>query len=130
MHLRAISIALAALLLVAGGCGPPANVTATGTVLMGGKPIAVGPTGVVQVTLKPDVPPGAEFTTHVGRCNATGQFEVLDVPPGKYKVGVELLDPTPMEDKFQGAHSVDNTKIIREIDGKTPVNIDLAQPAS
>jgi hypothetical protein len=103
-------------------------VTVTGKVLQGDKPIPVSPTGVVQVTLKPDVPEGAEFTTYVGRCNPDGSFEVLDVPLGKYKVGVEQLDPTPMEDKLQGAHSVDNTKFIRDVDGKTPIVIDLAKP--
>jgi hypothetical protein len=113
------------------GCGPPPNVTVTGTVLQGAKPLALSPTGVVQVTLKPDVPDGTDFTTYVGRCDpATGKFEVLDVPPGKYKIGIEQLDPTPMEDKFQGAHSVNSTKIIREIDGRAPIDIDLAQPGA
>ena len=120
---------LAALLL--GGCGKPSNVTVTGTILQGDKPIAVSSTGVVQVTLKPDVPEGMEFTTYVGRCDpGTGQFEVLDVPPGKYKVGIEQLDPTPQQDKLQGAHSVNSTKIIREIDGKSPLVIDLARPGT
>jgi hypothetical protein len=117
--------------LLLGGCAPPANVTVTGTILQGDKPIAVSSTGVVQVTLKPDVPEGTEFTTYVGRCDSsTGQFEVLDVPPGKYKIGVEQLDPTPQQDKLQGAHSVNNSKIIREIDGKSPLMIDLAKPGT
>ena len=125
--IRSASV-LGVLLALIGCNSQPANVTVTGKVLQGDKPIAVSPTGVVQVTLLPDVPEGTEFTTYVGRCNPDGSFEVLDVPVGKYKVGIEQLDPTPMEDKLQGAHSVANTKIVREIDGKTPLVVDLAKP--
>jgi hypothetical protein len=112
------------------GCGPPPNVTVTGTVLQGGKPLALSPTGVVQITLVPDVPPGADYTSYMGRCDEAGKFEVVDVPPGRYKVCIEQLDPTPQDDKLQGAYSMHNTKIIREIDGKTPIDIDLAQPGA
>ena len=125
--IRSASV-LGVLLALIGCNSQPANVTVTGKVLQGDKPIAVSPTGVVQVTLLPDVPEGTEFTTYVGRCNPDGSFEVLDVPVGKYKVGIEQLDPTPMEDKLQGAHSVANTKIVREIDGKSPLVVDLAKP--
>jgi len=114
--------------LVTIGCGPPPNVTATGTVLQSGKPVAMSPQGVVQVTLKPDVPPDKEFTTRVGRCDASGKFEILDVPPGPYIVGIEQLDPTPMSDKLGGRLTYGNSKIKREVDGKTPLTIDLAKP--
>ena len=110
------------------GCNQSTTVTVTGTVLRDGQPIALGPTGVVQVTLIPDVGPGVEYTTHVGRADATGKFEIIEVPKGKYRVAVEVLDPTPQDDKLAGAHSMENTKIKRDVDGKTPLTIDLAHP--
>lgn len=116
-------------LFLAAGCGGPKNVTVTGTVLRDGKPIPVGPTGAVDVTLVQDVGPDEEYTTYPGRADATGKFEIIDVPPGKYRVAVAVLDPTPMEDKLGGAYSIESTKIRREVtDGKTPLTIDLAKP--
>ena len=110
------------------GCNQSTTVTVTGTVLREGQPIAMGPTGIVQVTLIPDVEPGVEYTTYVGRADATGKFEIIEVPKGRYRVAVEVLDPTPMEDKLAGAHSMENTKIKRDVDGETPLTIDLAKP--
>ena len=121
-------LSAAGLLWLSGCSSGPELVTATGSVLENGKPVALGPTGVVQVTLVPDVAPGADFTSFLGRCNAAGEFEVVDVPQGKYKVCIEVLDPTPQDDKLQGAYSMENTKIIRDIDGKKPIVVDLARP--
>ena len=119
-----------AVVLLLVGCNQRRNVTATGTVLRDGKPIALSPTGVIQVTLMPDIPPGEQYSTYVGRCDATGKFEVLEVPPGRYKIGIEQLDPTPQNDKLNAAFAYANAKFVREIDGKTPLAIDLAKPGS
>jgi hypothetical protein len=110
------------------GCGPPPNVTVTGTVMKGGKPISVGPTGVLQVTLMPDVGPDEEYTSRIGECDREGHFTITDVPPGKYKVGVEQFDPTPQVDKLNGAFQAGASKIKRDLDGKAPLEIDLARP--
>ena len=110
------------------GCSGPKTVTVTGTVVRDGKPIAVGPAGTIDVTLVPDVGPEEQYTTYPGYCDATGKFEILDVPPGKYRVAIAVLDPTPQNDKLGGAYSVENTKIKRDIDGKAPLTIDLARP--
>ncbi|HZN36655.1 MAG TPA: hypothetical protein VFB80_22655 [Pirellulaceae bacterium] len=111
------------------GCGPPPNVTAKGTVLRNNQPVKMmSPNGFIQVTLKPDVPPNQEFTTKVGRCNPDGTFEVLDVPPGRYVVGIEHLDPNPVSDMLEGKLTYNFSKIKREVDGKTPILIDLAKP--
>ncbi len=116
------------LLAVGGGCAPQL-VTVTGTVVKGGQPIALSATGALQVTLIPDVPPDAAYTTYVGRCDpATGRFEVLEVPPGRYKIAIEQWDPNPMTDKLRGAFNAGNTKFVQEIDGKSAVAIDLDQP--
>ena len=48
--------------------------------------------------------------------------------PGKYKIAVEHLDPTPQTDKLEGAFSESKTPIVRDIDGKKPIEIDLAHP--
>jgi hypothetical protein len=119
---------LLSLCLVANGCGPPPNVTVVGTVLRDGKPIPLSKNGIIEITLKPDVPPDKEFTTKMGRCDPSGKFEVLDVPPGPYIVGIRQLDPDPMTDKLGDKLSYNNSKIKREVDGKTPVVIDLAKP--
>lgn len=118
------------LLIVAlAGCGGPAPVTVTGTVRgKDGKPIEVSKTGVVQITLVPDVAPGTHFTTKVGRAGPDGKFEITDVLPGKYKVAVQVNDPGPIDDKLKGEFSPENTKIVREIDGKAPLTIDLSRP--
>jgi hypothetical protein len=121
----ALSVSLLAL---AAGCGPPPNVTVTGTVLKGGQPIQVGPTGVLQVTLLPDVGPEEEYTSRIGECDRSGNFQIVDVPPGKYKIGVEQFDPTPQTDKLNGAFVAGHGKIKRDLDGKAPLNIDLAKP--
>jgi hypothetical protein len=120
-----IAASLAALLL---GCGPPPNITVTGTVLKDGKPLVVGPTGVLQVTLMPDVGPDEDYTSIRGECDREGHFTIQDVPPGKYKVGVEQFDPTPQVDKLNGAFHPGLGKFKREIDGKAPLEIELAKP--
>jgi hypothetical protein len=110
------------------GCGGEKLVTAKGTVTKDKQPIALGRSGYIEITLIPDVPPGTPLTTRPGRVDAAGNFEIQEVKPGKYKVAIELRDPTPADDKFQGEFSAKNTKIVREIDGKTPLNIDLSAP--
>jgi hypothetical protein len=82
------------------------------------------------VTLVPDVAADATYTSQVGRCDADGKFEILDVKPGKYKVVVEHLDPDPSSDKLGGAFSREKTPISRQIDGKKPLNIDLSNPTA
>ncbi|WP_425614421.1 hypothetical protein NA78x_004288 [Anatilimnocola sp. NA78] len=112
------------------GCGGVKNVTVTGQVLRNKQPIALSPTGAIQVTLIPDVPAGTPYTTFPARPDpSTGKFEVSDVPPGNYKIAVELFDPNPtVGDKLRGAFSADKTPFKRQVDGKAPVDIDLAKP--
>ena len=120
---------LAAVILFAGCEKKSSTVTVTGTVLRNGQPLQVGPTGIIQVTLQPDLPPEQAFSPRLGEADkATGKFEIREVPPGKYKVGVQQLDPDPTNDKLNGAFAAPTGKMTREIDGKTPLNIDLAKP--
>ena len=41
---------------------------------------------------------------------------------------MELPTPNPQIDKLNGAFRAGGSKIIREIDGKMPLDIDLAKP--
>jgi hypothetical protein len=126
---RAVAFGLLLSLVVHAGCGKKQNVTVTGTVLRGGQPLKVSPSGVLQVTLVPDMEGDENFTSAIAECDrATGAFKILDVVPGKYKIGVEQFDPNPQTDKFNAAFRADTGKIVREIDGKEPLTIDLAKP--
>jgi hypothetical protein len=118
----------AACALFLSGCGTKL-VTVKGTVVNSAQPLTLGPTGSILLTLVPDVPEGTPYTTYPGYPDASGKFEIKEVPPGKYKVAVEVNDPLPGDDKLKGKFSVKNTTIKREVvDEKTPLTIDLASP--
>jgi hypothetical protein len=123
----------AALLVLAGvcvGCSKKnTNITVIGSVTRGGQALKVGPTGYVQVTLHPDVGPEAAFTPRIAECDkASGKFEIRDIPPGRYKIGVEQFDPDPTSDKLNGAMRAERGRFVRELDGKASLDIDLAKP--
>jgi hypothetical protein len=127
---RPLLACLVAIMCVAVGCNRNRNVTVTGTVLRNGQPIPLSRTGVVQITLMPDVGPDEPYTTYVGRADEAGKFEIYEVAPGRYKIGIEQLDPNPQTDKLNAAFAYGNSKFVRQIDGKAPINIDLAKPDS
>lgn len=112
------------------GCKRESNVTVTGRVLKNGQPLAVGPTGNVQVTLVPDVSADEHYTSSIGECDKQGNFTIPNVKPGRYKIGVEQYDPNPQTDKLNGAFMAASGKIIRDLDGKAPVVIELTKPGS
>jgi hypothetical protein len=86
------------------------------------------PTGVIEIVLRPDLPADQQYTTIPGRCEPDGSFSIPNVPPGKYVFGVAINDPTPQTDKLNGALNYLNSKIKRDVDGKTPITIDVAKP--
>ncbi len=110
------------------GCGGEELVTVTGSVSKGGQVLKTGPTGYVQVTLMPDVGADESYTSRIGECDKEGKFTITEVKPGKYKVGVEQFDPTPQTDKLNSVFAAQNGKIVRVLDGKAPLVIDLNQP--
>ncbi len=112
------------------GCKREANITVTGRVLKNGQPLVVGPTGNLQITLVPDLPPDEHYTSRIGECDKEGNFTITNVKPGRYKIGVEQFDPNPQTDKFNGAFAASGGKILRELDGKGPVVIELTKPGS
>jgi len=117
-----------ALVLSSGGCSPK-KVKVTGTVLKNGKPLEVSKAGV-EVILIPEAVEKAQATNFPTRLEADGTFAVADVPPGKYKIAVQQLDnPTDQRsDRLKGAFSPEKTAIRRDIDGKTPLTIDVDKP--
>jgi hypothetical protein len=125
----ATTLALLALFFTA-GCKRELNVTVTGRVLKNGQPLALGPTGNVQITLVPDLPPDEHYTSRIGECDKDGNFTITNVKPGRYKIGVEQFDPNPQTDKLNGAFTAAGGKIIREVDGKEPVVIELTKPGT
>jgi hypothetical protein len=126
---QAILVAVALMDFVSIGCKREQTVTVTGSVVRNGQPIPLGPTGVLEVKLRPDVGEDEPYTDSLGRCEKDGSFSIPNVRPGRYKVGVEQFDPTPQMDKLNGAFRADTGKIVREIDGKAPLTIDLAKPS-
>ncbi|HEY2413722.1 MAG TPA: hypothetical protein VGI40_15840 [Pirellulaceae bacterium] len=126
---QAALFSVIALLPLLPGCNRQTNITVTGMVLRNGQPLKLSPTGTLQLTLKPDVGESEQFTPKTTECDrATGKFEIHDVRPGKYKIGVQQLDPNPQVDKLNGGFLPDKSNIIRDLDGKTPLTIDLAKP--
>lgn len=127
MFWRSVGIlTLALAILGVGGCAAK-KINVTGTVVREGKPLPFGKTGYVEIILIPDVSADKGFTTRPGRADAEGKFEIPEVLPGKYRIAVYLRDPMPMDDKLNGEFSNEKTKIVRTIDGKTPLSIDLAK---
>jgi len=125
----AAAVGLLAGLVIFFGCGKKSNlITVTGGVLHNGRPLALSKNGYVQVTLQPDLEPDRPFTPRLAECDKqTGKFEIRDVPAGKYRVGIQQFDPDPTSDKLNGAFRAETGKIVRDLDGKTPIDIDLAK---
>jgi len=128
-RLLALVVVVSAALCCA-GCKRETNVTVTGRVLKNGQPLAIGPTGNVQITLVPDLPPDEHYTSRIGECDKEGNFTITNVKPGRYKIGVEQFDPNPQMDKLNGAFTAAGGKITRDLDGKAPVVIELTKPGS
>ena len=123
-----LAIGLYAVIVFTSGCKQENKVTVTGSVVRGGQPIACSANGYVQVILQPDVDAGEQYTTRTARCEKDGTFKIIEVSLGKYKVGIEQLDPNPQIDKLKGEFRAGESKVIRDIDGKAPLTIDLAKP--
>ena len=120
---------LIGLALPLAGCNKgPKMVTVKGSLVRNGAPIALGPMGVAQLILEPDVAQGEEFTTYPAPpLDASGKFEIKDVPEGKYKVIIRLYDPYPSNDTMKGAYESATTKYKVDIDGTKPLDIDVAK---
>jgi hypothetical protein len=126
---------VAILALTLAGCqqnSGPVTVPLQGSLLMNGAPLEVKgrEIGLGQVALEfiPADDTGPAPQTYGVQAGVDGKFTFAGgIKPGKYKVAVYQWDPYPMVDKLQGAYSKERTTIVRDVDGKTPIDIDLAK---
>lgn len=121
------------LLTACNGTAGPATVSCSGTLLKGGQPLEVANreigVGMVSLEFIP-VETAVPTTERYGaKADKEGKFSLPGgLPPGKYKITVRQWDPFPGTDKLQGAFADEKTPIVRTIDGKSPVEIELNQP--
>jgi hypothetical protein len=124
-------LALAGACLVLAGCGGGARVT--GKLTNNGQPLTVSDKGMIVVSFiqegsqpgQPGAYPvdlGPDGTFTVKGTNGQG------IPPGKYMISVQQLDPYPTTDKLKGQFFGSKSPIVREIKGSTVLDIDLAKP--
>ncbi len=136
MRNASLFLALHSVVIFFAGCGGPAGtvtVKCEGTLLKDGQPLQVDKReiGVGQVTLEfiPVADTGPAPQTYGAQADAAGKFSLPGgIPPGKYKVAVHQWDPYPDADKLQGAFAKEKTPLVREIDGKSPIHIELSKP--
>jgi len=119
------------LLLVAAvaGCGG-GGYRVTGKLTKGGAPIKVSEKGLIQMAFieesdKQAVNPFPVSVNKDGTFEVNGRAELKGPPAGKYRVSVELIDPYPGTDKFQGKYSKQNSPIIKEVTGNQELTVDL-----
>jgi hypothetical protein len=118
------------LLLSLSGCGS-GKVLATGKVVEKGVPLKVSDKGFLTVKFLSIDPAagGAVYPTKVNK--EDGTFVIIGpddrgIPPGKYKVAIQLVDNYPKgKDRFQGKFSDANTKLEKEVTGKEEIIIDV-----
>ncbi len=126
--LRASSLFLFALLaLVMAGCGS-SHFRATGKITEKGAPIKLSDKGYIAMSFISTT----DFEVYATQVNKQdGTFVIVGrdatgVPPGKYRVVVKVVDPYPStKDKFQDKYSEKNTPLVREVNGKDEILIDL-----
>lgn len=125
------------------GSGNPSEgevVIVRGKVTNAGQPLKVAHADVgagwVQVVFVKDAGQGAAAgadQTYSTKADEAGAFELKGrfgngIPPGKYRIAVRQWDPYPNKDGLQGKFSEQQTPIVREVDGKTPLEIDVSKP--
>jgi hypothetical protein len=121
-------VVLAALLTA--GCNTgPRKVTVNGKVTRGGQAVTASNQGMVMLILVPQVAEGEHYTTYPANYNKEdGTFTIANVPVGKYRVELQILDPYPSNDLLKGAFSGATSPLVREITGDGPLEIDLDKP--
>jgi len=102
------------------GCGA-ANVKPSGKVVKGGEPFVLGEKGMFVMSL---IPESDAKTNYAVETKPDGTFTVVGparngVPPGKYKVAVEAMDPYDKKvDKLGGKFTAAKTSLLVEVKGE------------
>lgn len=108
----------------------PNSVPVKGRLLQAGEPLVVKGreigTGMVQLTFL-SVTSAATDQPFSAVADEAGNFDLPGgMPAGKYRVVVRQWEPYPQTDKLQGRFGEENSPLVVEVDGKTPLEIDLA----
>lgn len=118
-----------------GGAGEEPRVTVKGTVTRDGQPLPLDPAMAAAKAARVEVgflrETGGEDQSDFGAtvdAEPDGSFEI-EVPPGKYRIGVRYFDGQSQGDALQGKFDERNSPIIREITSETTdLKIELADP--
>lgn len=131
---------LLACVLITGCGGAPVEKTykVSGSVTDNGQPLVVAGAdigvGMVQVLFYLQQPDGTQASEwESAKVDAAGKFSLLGkdgrgIKPGKYRIAVRQWDPYPQTDKLGGKFDEKNSPIIREINGDTTLELDIAKP--
>ena len=126
-------MAVLAVALAAGGCGPTMLKT-KGRLVQGGEPFRPAAGEIVRVMFVPQLGEGevvkdyymAEFHPADGTFQVVGK-DGRGMPPGKYRITIEYLKKR--NDVFNGAFDEDHSPFVREINASTPeLTLDLSNP--
>jgi hypothetical protein len=105
------------------GCG---KVTVKGRILKGGKPIEISQKGMAHVSFYPSNRKESDPPSYSSSLNREdGTFEIKDIPKGEYHVGVGINDPYPGADQLRGRYDGKESNIVRQVNGKDEIVIDL-----
>jgi len=115
--------------LLLGGCASSGQgkVKVTGQLLRNDKPLKLKTDVMREMTFYPYEEKKADklVNTYPAVVNDDGTFEV-SMPPGKYVIALKLLDGTG--DICKGTFTPEKSKLIRDIAGKAPMNIEVTKP--
>jgi hypothetical protein len=119
------AILVAALFLLAAGCGPAKTHTISGTVTRGGEKLTWPDGGSLLVIFLPEDSTKTERYTARETDTATSTYRLTGVPPGKYLVAVQQFD-TRFMDSLGGRYDPGHTDHPVEVtaDGQV-LDIDL-----
>jgi hypothetical protein len=109
------------------GCGPGV-VQPNGKIVKGGQPVKVSDKGVIVLNFVP-AEGGKEGASYSADTKPDGTFKIIGsdgkgIPPGKYKVAVQLFDPYPSNDLLKGKYAMGKTELTVDV-GKEDVVIDV-----
>jgi len=132
-HFRSVLLFVPCLVLclAASGCGGGGS-KVTGKVVNNGQPFSLSDKGLIQLLFIPEGhDQGQQFPASTNKPD--GSFEVAGpegkgLPPGKYRISVQVFDPYPTTDKLDGKFLKEKSPIVKDISGSQSITIDVAKP--
>ncbi|VTS07420.1 carboxypeptidase regulatory-like domain-containing protein [Tuwongella immobilis] len=114
----------------------PKTVSITGKITKDGQPLTISPAseaskiGRIDATFYPYTEEkGKIVEPYAALYNSKDGTFTLDqpLPPGKYRLAVQLWDPYPQKDLLKGGYTRENSPITVEIQGGESIDIDLSK---